>query len=36
MSIETYWTVVPIAGLCIIAPLWLWPRLTRPKHRSKL
>jgi hypothetical protein len=34
MSIETYWTVVPIVGLCIMVPLWLYLRLTRP-HKPK-
>jgi hypothetical protein len=35
MSIETYWTVVPIIGLCIVVPFWAWLRFTRPKHKAK-
>jgi hypothetical protein len=35
VSIETYWTVVPIVGLCITIPVWAWLRLTRPKHKAK-
>jgi hypothetical protein len=33
MSLETYWLVVPIIGLCITVPVWLWLRLTRPASR---
>jgi hypothetical protein len=32
MTTETYWTVVPIVGLCIVVPLWAWLRFTRPNH----
>jgi hypothetical protein len=35
MSLQTYWTVVPIVGLCITVPLWLVLRLTRPERRHK-
>ena len=24
MTLQTYWTVVPIIGLCITVPQWLW------------
>ena len=33
VSLETCWTVVPVGGLCITVPVWLWLRLTLP-HRS--
>jgi hypothetical protein len=33
MSLETYWTVVPVVGLCITVPVWLWLRLTRPHKK---
>jgi hypothetical protein len=31
LNIETYWTIVPLVGLCITIPVWLWLRLTRPR-----
>jgi hypothetical protein len=34
MSLSTYWLVVPTVGLCVTVPLWLWLRLTRPKHKT--
>jgi hypothetical protein len=34
MSLETYWLVVPIIGLCITVPIWLWLRLTRPERQD--
>jgi hypothetical protein len=34
MSVQTYWTVVPIVTLCITVPLWLWLRLTRLKNKK--
>jgi hypothetical protein len=27
------WTIVPVIGLCITVPAWLWLRLTRP-HKA--
>ena len=32
MSVDTYWTVVPLVGTAFFGAIWLWLRLTRPKH----
>jgi hypothetical protein len=32
MSFETYWLMVPLAGIGLPVPVWL--RLTRPRKRS--
>jgi hypothetical protein len=34
MSFETYWLIVPLAGIGLTLPVWLWLWLTRPHKRS--
>ena len=33
MSLQTYWTVVPLVGIALTIPFWLWLWITRPKKR---
>ena len=35
MSLETYWLVVPLAGIALTLPVWAWLWLTRP-HRKHI
>lgn len=33
MSFETYWLVVPLVGIALTVPVWVW-LLSHPRKRS--
>jgi hypothetical protein len=33
MTFQTYWTIIPLIGMALTVPFWLWLWFTRPKRR---
>jgi hypothetical protein len=35
MSLETYWLIVPLAGIALSVPIWAWLLLTHHQGEQK-
>jgi hypothetical protein len=33
VSVETYWLIVPLAGIALTVPVWAWLLLTRRRDK---
>jgi hypothetical protein len=36
MSFETYWLVVPLIGIALTIPAWIWLIWTRPRKPTQM